>query len=59
MANRDGDQIGLWVTYIPSTYVVQMRQAWWGAHEHAEQMKTDLANQKAVSIHKADQEKVE
>jgi hypothetical protein len=58
-SDQDGNQNGLWVIYIPTSYVSQMRQAWWSTYEQAQLAKDDVQKEAADNTRKVDQEKIQ
>jgi hypothetical protein len=59
MADQDGNQQGLWMLYIPTAYVIEMRQAWWGAYQHEQRAKADKDKEREDEVRKVDQDKVQ
>ena len=59
MADQDGNQMGLWMLYIPTSYVQQIRQSWWDAYQHAQQAKADKENERGNESREADREKIQ
>jgi hypothetical protein len=59
MADQDGNQRGLWMTYIPTFYIQEMRQAWWDAHKELEQERAAQADREANAVQNADGAKIQ